>query len=151
VSASIPDEPVLTRGGLAVDDRGALGFVNDADIEPVRRFYTVRNHTSGFVRAWHGHRRERKLVTVVAGSALVCAVRIDDWDNPSPDLPIIRHVLSASSPSVLDIPAGYTNGAMSLSADAVLLYLSTSTLAESHGDDIRFPSRFWDPWHVEER
>lgn len=151
MTADARDEPRLLRGGLAVDDRGALGFVNDCDLAPVRRFYTVRNHVAGFVRAWHGHRHERKLVTVVAGSALVCVVRIDDWDNPSPDLPVIRHVLSASAPSVLDIPAGYANGAMSLTADATLLYLSTSTLEESHGDDVRYPSRFWDPWRVEER
>jgi dTDP-4-dehydrorhamnose 3,5-epimerase-like enzyme len=151
MTAPADDECRLYKGGLAVDDRGALGFVNDADLQPVRRFYTVRNHNAGFIRAWHGHRHERKLVTVVAGSALVCAVQVDDWDNPSADLPVVRHVLTASAPSVLDIPAGWANGAMSLTADATLLYLSTSILAESHGDDIRFPSRFWDPWHVEER
>lgn len=141
----------LVRGALAVDDRGMLGFVNDCDLAPVRRFYTVRNHCSGFVRAWHGHRHERKLVTVVAGAALVCAVRVDDWEAPSKDLVVERHVLSAGAPAVLDIPAGYANGAMSLTSDATLLYLSTSTLDESHGDDVRFPSRYWDPWHVEER
>jgi dTDP-4-dehydrorhamnose 3,5-epimerase len=151
MTAPSAEECRLYKGGLAVDDRGALGFVNDADLQDVRRFYTVTNHTAGFVRAWHGHQRERKLVTVVAGSALVCAVRVDDWDNPDAAAPVVRHVLSASAPSVLEIPAGYANGAMSLTADVTLLYLSTSTLSESHGDDIRFPSRFWDPWHVEER
>ena len=85
-------EPVLHNGGLAVDDRGAVGFVNGFDFAGVKRFYTVRNHRSGFVRAWHAHRREAKYVTVVSGAALVGAVKIDDWDRPSASLPAVRHV-----------------------------------------------------------
>ena len=71
------------RGGIAVDDRGSLSFVNDFAFHNVRRFYVVSNHRAGFVRAWHAHRREAKYVTVVQGSAVVCAVAIDDWDFPT--------------------------------------------------------------------
>lgn len=144
-------DPVLLRGDLAVDDRGAVGFVNDFSFEGVKRFYSVENHAAGFVRAWHGHRREQKFVTAVSGSALVCAVQVDDWDQPSPDLTVHRHVLSARRPSVLFIPAGFANGFMSLTGDTKLLFFSTSSLEESLGDDVRFDSRLWDPWSVEER
>ena len=91
-------EPVLHNGGLAVDDRGAVGFVNGFDFAGVKRFYTVRNHRGGFVRAWHAHRREAKYVTAVSGAALVGAVCIDDWEKPSASLPVVRHVLSAAQP-----------------------------------------------------
>ena len=144
-------QPTLIPGGLAVDDRGSLGFVNDFDFAGVRRFYTVTNHSAGFVRAWHAHRREAKYVTVVNGAAIVAAVEIDDWDEPSKDLTVHRYVLSAERPSVLYIPAGYANGFMSLTADAKLAFFSTSTLDESRGDDIRYDARYWDPWYVEER
>lgn len=144
-------EPVLYEGALAVDDRGTVSFVNDFDLEPVRRFYVVRNHRPGFVRAWHAHRKERKFVTVLQGSALVCCVRIDDWDRPSPDLPVSRYVLSALAPSVLAVPDGYANGFMTLDEDTGVLFFSSSTLQESTGDDIRFPARYWDPWGIEER
>jgi dTDP-4-dehydrorhamnose 3,5-epimerase len=60
-------------------------------------------------------------------------------------------VLSAKKPSVLFIPPGYANGFMSLTAQLKLMFFSTSTLEESAGDDIRFDSRLWDPWHVAER
>jgi dTDP-4-dehydrorhamnose 3,5-epimerase len=40
---------------------------------------------------------------------------------------------------------------MSLTVDAKIMFFSTSTLEESMKDDIRFPARRWDPWHVEER
>ena len=144
-------EPILYIGDLAVDDRGEVGFVNDFDFTGVKRFYTVRNHRRGFVRAWHAHQREAKYVTVLEGSALVGAVKIDDWTNPSKNLPVSRYVLSAKKPKVLFIPSGYANGFKSLTEDARLIFFSTSTLKDSVGDDIRFDARYWDIWNVEER
>src|SRR5262245_31995953 len=117
--------PVLLAGGLAADDRGELGFVNDFRFEGVKRFYTVTNHREGFVRAWHGHRREAKYVTAVSGAALVGAVRIEDWQNPPRDATVERFVLSAHRPAVLYIPCGYANGFMSLTADLKLMFFST--------------------------
>jgi len=145
------DKPAVMSGGLAVDDRGEVGFVNDFNFQGVKRFYTVSNHRTGFIRAWHGHKNESKYVTAVLGSAIVAAVRIDDWKNPSPALTVDRFVLSAKKPSVLFIPAGYANGFMSLTDDLKLMFFSTSTLEESAGDDFRFDSRLWDPWQVVER
>src|SRR6478752_2478926 len=133
--------PELLRGALAVDDRGEVGFVNEFGFEDVKRFYTVSNHATGFIRAWHGHRHEAKYVLAVAGSVLVCCVEIDDWENPSPDLAVQRFVLSERSPAVLHVPAGYVNGFMTLTPGAKLIFFSTSTLDESLGDDIRFPAR----------
>jgi dTDP-4-dehydrorhamnose 3,5-epimerase-like enzyme len=144
-------EPELLRGGLAVDDRGAVSFVNDFRFEDVKRFYTVSNHRAGFVRAWHGHRNEAKYVIAVVGAALVCCVEIDDWDNPSRDLVAKRFVLSEQSPAILRVPAGYVNGFMTLTPDAKLMFFATSNLEDSLGDDFRFPARYWDPWQVEER
>ena len=143
--------PLLLEGGLAVDDRGSVAFVNAFDFEGVKRFYVVANHRQGFVRAWHAHRREAKYVTVITGAAVVAAVRIDDWENPSREAPVQRFVLTAEKPSVLFIPPGYANGFMSLTQDARLVFFSTSSVEESRGDDIRFDARHWDVWTVEER
>ena len=144
-------QPRLIEGGLAVDDRGSVGFVNDFDFPGVKRFYVVRNHRPGFVRAWHAHRREAKYVTVVCGAALVGAVRIDDWEAPSASLPVVRHTLSSHKPAVLYIPPGYANGFMSLTDDTVMVFFSTATVEESRGDDVRYDARHWDIWQVMER
>ncbi len=141
----------LIKGGLAVDDRGSVSFVNEFNFDGVKRFYIVENHKQGFIRAWHGHKNESKYALVVKGSALVCAVKVDDWENPSKDLEIKRFVLSEKSPSVLFIPAGYVNGFMSLTEDMKIIYFSTSSLEESLGDDFRFDARYWNPWEIEER
>jgi dTDP-4-dehydrorhamnose 3,5-epimerase-like enzyme len=147
----LPEAPLLLEGGLAVDDRGSVSFVNDFGFDGVKRFYMVANHRQGFVRAWHAHRREAKYVMVVVGAAIVAAVRIDDWQQPSRDAEVHRYVMSSARPSVLYIPAGFANGFMSLTADARLMYFSTSTIDESRGDDVRYDAHYWDPWTVEER
>lgn len=143
--------PRLIEGGLAVDDRGQVAFVNDFHFEGVKRFYMVSNHKSGFIRAWHAHKHEAKYVLAVQGAAIIGTVAIDNWENPSKDTQIHRYVLSAKKPAVLYIPAGYANGFMSLTADTQLMFFSTSTVEESRNDDIRYDSRYWDIWHVIER
>lgn len=143
--------PRLIVGGLAVDDRGAVGFVNDFNLADVKRFYTVTNHKAGFVRAWHAHRYETKYVTVLRGSAVIGAVELDSWDEPSRDSEVFRYVLSSDRPSIVHIPAGYANGFMSLTEDTLLVFFSTATVEESGSDDVRFDARYWDIWEVDER
>jgi dTDP-4-dehydrorhamnose 3,5-epimerase len=141
----------LIEGNLAVDDRGTVSFVNDFNFSGVKRSYMVTNHRASFIRAWHAHKREAKYVTVTRGSAIIGAVKIDNWEKPAKDSPVSRYILSALKPSVLYIPAGYANGFMSLTEDATLVFYSTSTLEESRGDDIRYDARYWDIWQVAER
>jgi dTDP-4-dehydrorhamnose 3,5-epimerase len=88
---------------------------------------------------------------VTSGAALVGAVAIDDWNAPSKKADVARFVLSAAAPAVLYVPAGYANGFMSLTPDCRLMFFSTRTLAESHGDDVRFDARYWNIWDVVER
>ena len=143
--------PYLIPGGLAVDDRGSLTFFNELRLRGFERQYFVSNHRQGFVRAWHGHRREGKAVVAIQGSALVCAVAISDWTTPDPESKVHRFILSSHKPTCLLIPAGYANGFMTLTSDTLLQFLSTSSLEDSLEDDGRFDARYWDPWHVEER
>ena len=65
------DKPVLIEGGLSVDDRGQIAFCNGFDFadSSIRRLYLTSNHRAGQVRAWHAHKRERKFVMAVSGSA----------------------------------------------------------------------------------
>jgi dTDP-4-dehydrorhamnose 3,5-epimerase len=143
--------PRLIEGGLAVDDRGQVSFVNDFGFSGVRRFYMVSNHSEGFVRAWHAHRREAKFVFVTSGAAIVGAVRIDDWDEPSKGAQVHRYVLSAEKPAILYIPAGYANGFKSLTAGAGIMFFSTASMDDAKTDDVRYDARYWDIWNVVER
>lgn len=143
--------PQLIEGNLSIDDRGEVGFINDFSFDKVKRFYSVSNHKSGFIRAWHAHKQEAKYVTVIKGAAVIAAVEIDSWDKPSKDNKIWRYTLSEHKPSVLYIPAGYANGFMSLTTKTKLIFFSTSSVKESQGDDIRYEAYYWNPWQIIER
>jgi len=137
-------EARLIKGGIAIDDRGSLRFVNDFNFEGVKRFYQVENHRQGFIRAWHGHEWESKYVWVTSGSALVGIVPLDG--KPGDTGAVQKFVLSDKSPSILWIPSGLYNGFMNLEENTRIIFFSTTTLDESKGDDIRQPYDMWDIW-----
>ncbi|MFC2034989.1 dTDP-4-dehydrorhamnose 3,5-epimerase family protein [Chloroflexota bacterium] len=153
---SVLDKNVETEvrfigGNSVADDRGVVRFVNDFDFHGVKRFYTVANHRAGFIRAWHAHRHEAKYVAVLQGAAVIGAVKIDNWKNPSRDSEVYRYVLSSHKPAVIYIPAGHANGFMALTEDTILIFFSTVTVEDSSGDDVRYHARYWDIWEVAER
>jgi len=153
--------PKIISGGVAVDDRGSVSFVNDFDFSDVKRFYQVQNHRRGFIRAWHGHKKEAKYVYVPYGSALIGAIPIPNsvyMDEMGGDVELIpgnkgpeKFILSSKSPKVLYIPAGYANGVMSLEENTIVQFFSTSTLEESLGDDERFDYDKWNIWEEDFR
>ena len=143
--------PELIAGGLSVDDRGQLAFVNDFDFESVKRFYVVSNHKSNFVRAWHGHLLEQKWVFVITGSALVGCVKMQTEEGQALPSEPERFVLTSSQPKILRIPAGYANGFMTLEEDTKVVFFSDASLEQTNADDIRFPYDHWDIWNIEPR
>ena len=145
------NKPFIINGDLSADDRGELMFVNQFNMQLVKRFYVVSNHKQGFIRAWHAHKFESKYVFIVNGTALISTVQIDDWNNPSSDLAIDKFVLTAKKPSILYIPNGYANGFKTLSSDTKIIFFSTSTLGDSIDDDYRFDAYKWNPWEIVER
>lgn len=131
----------LYKGGLFADDRGFLKFINDFNFEGVKRFYQVENYERGFIRAWHGHKKEGKYVYVVQGSAIVGAVNMETQA-------VEKFILSAAKPEILWIPAGYYNGFKTLEENTKLIFFSTSTIDESKGDDIREEFDKWNIWNI---
>ena len=140
-------------GGLAVDDRGTVSFVNAFDFAGVKRFYKLTNFTTGVIRAFHGHLKEGKYVYVVKGAIILAAVKLDDVKNPDRNAPVQRFVLSGQKPAIVFVPPGYANGFRVLDPDTEVIFFSTSTLEESKGDDYRFPADHWGArvWEVENR
>jgi dTDP-4-dehydrorhamnose 3,5-epimerase len=140
----LDNSPKIIPGGVAVDDRGSVRFVNDFDFQNVKRFYQVENHRRGFIRAWHGHENEAKYVYVASGSALVGAANMETDE-------VKKFVLSDKSPKVLFIPAGFANGFKTLEENTIILFFSTSHLSDSLSDDIRFDYDKWNIWEEDYR
>ena len=153
MSSEPTTEVQVLEGGLAVDDRGTVSFVNNFNFDGVKRFYKVENFSKDVIRAFHGHEKEGKYVFVAHGSIILAAVRMTDKVNPSKDAKISRFVLSARKPAIVFIPPGYFNGFRILEDNSQILFFSTSTLAESKEDDYRVPADYWGAqiWTVENR
>lgn len=141
----------LMKGGVAVDDRGSLSFVNDFNFDSVKRFYVVENHRRGFIRAWHGHQREGKYVCVISGSAIIGAAPLEVGKTELIVGQAQKFILSAKTPAVLWIPPMHANGFKSLEDNTKIVFFSTSTLEDSKGDDIRFPYNMPDIWQEDFR
>ena len=143
----------VLEGGVAVDDRGTVSFVNNFDFRGVKRFYKIENFSKDVIRAFHGHVHEAKYVYVVSGSFILVAIPMTDTVNPSRDVKPSRLVLSDRKPAIVFIPPGYVNGFRALEDNSQILFFSTSTLEEAKGDDFRFPPDYWGAqiWSVENR
>jgi len=150
---SLSKKPKLIEGGIAIDDRGQLIFVNDFNFDVVKRFYVVENFSTNIIRAFHGHLKEAKYALVVSGSAMVAIVQMDDCCKPNKKNKVNRFILSVRKPSILYIPSGYANGLKSLEENTKIIFFSTSTLEESKNDDYRFPYDYWgeNVWRIENR
>ena len=90
--------PNLIDGGIHEDERGIISFVNDFNFSDVKRFYTILNNSKGYVRAWQGHKIEKKYVYTIIGKFLVCAVKIDNWEEPSKSLKPMTFILDENNP-----------------------------------------------------
>lgn len=145
------NKTIFIEGAVAVDDRGELLFCNNFDMKCIKRFYLVSNHESRFIRAWHAHKKESKFVLVISGSALVAAVKIDDWDCPNKKAEVHRYILSDKKPGILAIPPGYANGFMTLLPGTQVMFFSDRTIKQSKDDDYRYDAYYWNAWEITPR
>jgi len=76
-------EPILYQRSSNSDHRGTVSFTNELDLNKAVRTYKVTNKQIKTVRAWHGHKLEEKWIIVEEGEFLVCAVEIDNFQNPN--------------------------------------------------------------------
>ena len=136
----------IIEGGISVDYRGRISHVNDLDMSEVERFYIIHQKDTSIIRAWHAHQHEKKWFYAVKGSFTTAFVKIDDWENPSPDLKPEVFRLSAAESRVLYIPEGYANGIKAEEPYSILMVFSNKILSEAVHDSWRYDSKMWMNW-----
>lgn len=140
--------PFLIQGSSFTDDRGTLNYINDFHFEGIKRFYTIIHKSTSVVRAWQGHKAETKYLYAVKGSFVICWVKIDDWTNPSKELPVHKEILSEGDSKLLVIPSGFANGLKALEPDSHLLIFSDLSLEDSKKDCYRYDKNYWMDWDL---
>lgn len=131
------------KGGIAKDDRGQIRFVNDFDMSLVKRFYIIKNLDITLVRGWRAHRIEQRWFYVLSGSFAVDIVKIDNWENASPDLPVERLVLNTDENRVLHLYTGYATAFQALEENSELLVFSDFRIENAPKDDYTYPLNYF--------
>jgi dTDP-4-dehydrorhamnose 3,5-epimerase-like enzyme len=138
----------ITEGSLFLDERGSIAFANDFNLSPIKRFYCITHPNTDIIRAWQGHKIERKWFYCTKGAFEIKVVKIDNWDNPSKDLLIKNHILNANKTQILNVREGCCTAIRALENNASLLVFSDKTLEEAKGDDFRFDKNYWFNWET---
>lgn len=137
----------VIQGEIFNDHRGSILSVNDFHLEGVERMYVIYHPDASVVRGWHAHQRERKWFLCLRGGFTMAFVKIDDWENPSPDLkPEIFH-LSENDSRLICVPAGYANCLKATEPGSMLQVLSDKQLPAAYLDSWRYPASNWVDWN----
>ena len=135
------------KGGLFTDERGEISFVNDFVLNPTKRFYIINNADTNIIRAWQGHKIERRWFYCIRGKFDFRLVKINDFDNPKTDLPVEKYILSDKEPGVIAVPKGYANGFRALEENSKILVFSDYKLNDNKNDEYRFSKNNWTNWN----
>tara|TARA_B110000211_G_scaffold194099_1_gene222126 strand:- start:915 stop:1352 length:438 start_codon:yes stop_codon:yes gene_type:complete len=139
--------PYIIKGGNYTDERGGLEFYNYFDMSQIKRLYFTTHFDTEVVRAWQGHTIESRWFISVKGSFIVKLVEIDNWENPSEELKVLKYKLTSEKQEILYIPSGYVNGFKALQADSKLMIMSNYGLNEVENDEFRFNKNKWVKWN----
>ncbi|PWL39146.1 dTDP-6-deoxy-3,4-keto-hexulose isomerase [Flagellimonas aquimarina] len=133
----------LIKGEVFEDERGKLRFINLFDMSEIIRFYEIVPKNQQIIRAWQGHKHEKKWFHCLSGSFIINIIEIDNFSNPSDDLIPTRIVLSSQTPEILAIPNGFATGIMATLENSRLQVFSNFGINESKKDDFRYPLEKW--------
>lgn len=134
----------LIQGSSFKDERGQLNFFNSFEMNEIVRFYEIAPSDTETVRAWQGHKHEKKWFYCNSGAFVVNLIKIDNFEKPSDDLKGEKYHLSSDNPVVLEVSGGYASGIKALMKDSRLLVFSNFGLEQSKADDFRFAPNTWE-------
>ena len=140
----------IINGEIFRDERGQISSLNAFRFQGVERFYFIHHPDVSVIRGWHGHQHEKKWFYCVKGAFTIGLVKIDNWDNPSPDLVAEKYHLTEDDSKIICVPEGYANCIKASIANSVLLVFSGKILPDAYADSWRYDRNLWITWNENE-
>lgn len=131
------------EGNRHEDVRGVITYNNDFDASVIKRIYTIENHAVDFIRGWQGHQVEQRWFAAMKGAFEIAVIQVDDFENPSPHLPLQTFSLTDENLTYLHVPAGCITAIQSKEEGSKLLVLSDYALGEVQ-DEYRFALEYFE-------
>lgn len=129
---------MLLKGKRHTDHRGTITYNNDFDASKIKRIYTIENASLDFIRGWQGHKVEQRWFACMKGKFEIRVIELDDFENPSKNLPQNKYELNTDSLDFLHVPGGCITAIRALEEHSKLLVLADYALGEIQ-DEYRFP------------
>lgn len=129
-------------GSSCLDERGKLLFNNEIDLSEIKRMYVIENADLHLIRAWQGHRIEKRWFVAVKGKFLIKLVKIDNFEYPSDELEVRSFELDSISLEALIVDSGYASSIQALETDSKLLVFSNYRMGEVE-DNFKFNPTQW--------
>jgi dTDP-4-dehydrorhamnose 3,5-epimerase-like enzyme len=125
----------IISGGISLDDRGQIRYVNEFDMSLIKRFYIIKNRDTELIRGWRGHKIEHRWFYVLSGTFEILFIKIDNFLNTSPDLPIEKRLFSADDLLILHVPNGYATAFRAIEPDSELLVYADQSIEHAFKDN----------------
>ncbi|TXK77871.1 WxcM-like domain-containing protein [Mesonia sp. K4-1] len=135
-------EPQIIKGNNHRDDRGEIQFNNKFNAIEVKRIYTIENKELEFIRAWQGHKIEKRWFSVIQGNFEIKLIRINNWQEPDPKSEIITFQIDDKGLHILYVPPGFVTSIQALAENSKLLAMSDYMLGEV-ADEYRFKENYF--------
>lgn len=129
-------------GGNHTDSRGTLSFNNDFDVSAIKRIYTIQNENTTIIRAWQGHKIEKRWFTAIKGSFEIKLIKIENWENPDKNAEVSTIILNDKNLDTLCVPNGYISSIQALEENSKLLAMSDYLLGEIK-DEYKFDPNYF--------
>ena len=139
----LQNQPKIIIGDKHEESRDKLEFYNNFDMSVIKRIYFTTDYDINTVRAWQGHTIESRWFVYIKGSFNIKLIKIDNWENPSLNLPIENYILSQYSQEVLYVPKEYVNGFKAQEKDSKPMIMSNYGFNEIENDQVRFDQNKW--------
>ncbi len=130
------------KGESFSDDRGSLFFNNSLDFSEIKKVYIIENANTSVVRAWQGHAIEQRWFIASRGSFEIKVVKIDNWTDPSDNLPIESFKLESSDFSILKVPPGFATSIQAFEEQSKLLVMADYAAGQVD-DNYKFDKNKW--------
>lgn len=130
-------------GATHEDERGKLLFFKTLDLSQIKRMYQIEPANESVIRAWQGHKVEKKWFYCLQGSFIINLVKVTNFEHPDTDATISKKIISSNTPTVLYVEGGYASGIKATLPNSKVLVFSNFTTAQSKYDDFRFEPHFW--------
>lgn len=135
-------EPQIIKGNNHRDNRGEIQFNNEFNAVEVKRIYTIENKEMEFIRAWQGHKIEKRWFSVIQGNFEIKLIRINNWQEPDPKSEIITFQIDDKGLHILYVPPGFVTSIQALAENSKLLAMSDYMLGEVN-DEYRFNENYF--------